>query len=77
VSTPDDLGTMAETPSHPELIDYLASRFMDEGWSIKKIHKLIMMSSVYQQGSGEQSPLRADRSQQPTALADERPSPRI
>ena len=51
VSTPDDLGTMAETPSHPELIDYLASRFMDEGWSIKKIHKLIMMSSVYQQGS--------------------------
>src|SRR6185295_18656837 len=51
VSTPDDLGTMAEAPSHPELIDYLASRFMDEGWSIKKIHKLIMMSSVYQQGS--------------------------
>ncbi len=51
VSTPDDLGTMAETPSHPELIDYLASRFMDEGWSIKKMHKLIMLSSVYQQGS--------------------------
>ena len=51
VSTPDDLGTAAESPSHPELIDYLASRFMDEGWSIKKVHKLIMMSSVYQQGS--------------------------
>jgi len=51
VSTPDDLGTMSETPSHPELIDYLASRFMDEGWSIKKIHRLIMLSSVYQESS--------------------------
>jgi cytochrome c553 len=51
VSTPDDFGTMSEPPSHPELLDYLASRFMDEGWSIKKLHKLIMTSSVYQQGS--------------------------
>ena len=51
VSTPDDFGTMSEPPSHPELLDYLASRFMEEGWSIKKLHKLIMMSSVYQQGS--------------------------
>ena len=51
VSTPDDLGTMSEPPSHPELLDYLASRFMEEGWSIKKMHKLILMSSVYQQGS--------------------------
>jgi len=51
VSTPDDLGTMSEDPSHPELIDYLASRFMEEGWSIKKMHKLIMMSAVYQQSS--------------------------
>ena len=51
VSTPDDFGTMSEMPSHPELLDYLASRFMDEGWSIKKVHKLILMSSVYQQSS--------------------------
>jgi cytochrome c553 len=51
VNTPDDFGTMSETPTHPELLDYLASRFMEEGWSIKKMHKLIMMSSVYQQGS--------------------------
>jgi hypothetical protein len=41
----------SEAPSHPELIDYLATRFMDEGWSIKKIHKLIMMSATYQQSS--------------------------
>ncbi len=51
VNTPDDFGTMSELPSHPELLDYLASRFMDDGWSIKKMHKLIMMSSVYQQSS--------------------------
>src|SRR5258707_13427959 len=51
VPTPDDLGTMSEAPSHPELIDYLASRFVEEGWSIKNIHRLIMVSSVYQQSS--------------------------
>jgi hypothetical protein len=51
VPTPDDFGTMAENPSHPELLDYLASRFIDENWSIKKMHKLIMMSAVYQQSS--------------------------
>jgi hypothetical protein len=42
---------MSEPPSHPELIDYLASRFVEEGWSIKKMHRLIMLSSVYQQSS--------------------------
>src|SRR5258706_2217867 len=47
----DDMGVQSEPPSHPELIDYLATRFMNEGWSIKKIHKLIMMSAAYQQSS--------------------------
>jgi len=51
VPTPDDLGTMSEPPSHPELVDYLAARFMEEGWSIKKMHRLIMLSSVYQESS--------------------------
>jgi len=51
VSTPDDFGTMSEPPSHPELLDYLALRFADEGWSIKKMHRLIMLSSVYQEDS--------------------------
>jgi hypothetical protein len=49
VQTPDDFGTQSEPPSHPELLDYLASRFMEEGWSLKKLHRLIMLSSVYQQ----------------------------
>jgi hypothetical protein len=51
VPTPDDLGTMSEPPSHPELLDYLAGRFMAEGWSIKKMHKLIMLSATYQRSS--------------------------
>src|SRR5204863_6535816 len=51
VPTPDDLGTMSEPPSHPELLDYLASRFVEEGWSIKKMHRLIMLSAVYQQST--------------------------
>jgi len=51
VTTPDDFGTQSEPPSHPELLDYLAARFLEEGWSIKKMHRLIMLSSVYQQSS--------------------------
>ncbi len=51
--TPDDFGARGDPPSHPELLDYLAARFMAEGWSIKRIHRLIMLSSVYQQSSEE------------------------
>jgi hypothetical protein len=51
VHTLDDLGTMSEPPSHPELLDYLASFFMEQGWSIKKLHKAIMLSRVYQESS--------------------------
>lgn len=51
VSTPDDLGVMSEAPSHRELCDWLAAKFMEDGWSLKKLHKLIMTSAVYQQAS--------------------------
>jgi hypothetical protein len=51
VATPDDFGMMAEPPSHPELLDYLARNFMTNGWNIKKLHRLIMLSSVYQESS--------------------------
>ena len=51
VPTPDDFGTMSEAPSHPELLDYLAAEFMESGWSLKKMHRQIMLSSVYQQSS--------------------------
>jgi mono/diheme cytochrome c family protein len=51
VNTPDDLGVMSEAPSHRELCDWLAAKFMADGWSMKQLHKLIMSSAVYQQSS--------------------------
>lgn len=51
VHTPSDFGMRSDPPTHPELLDYLASSFMENGWSIKKLHKVIMMSSAYQQTS--------------------------
>ncbi len=52
VATQDDFGTRGEPPSNPELLDYLASRFMECGWSVKKLHRLIMLSRAYQMASG-------------------------
>jgi len=51
VSTPSDFGSRSERPSHPELLDWMATAFMREGWSMKKLHRMIMLSSVYQQSS--------------------------
>ncbi len=47
VRTPNDFGVMGERPTHPELLDYLANYFVDNGWSIKKLHRLILQSSAY------------------------------
>src|SRR5258706_8658528 len=51
VRTPDNFGRMGERPTHPELLDYLASRFTSSGWSIKAMHRTIMLSSAYQMAS--------------------------
>src|SRR6185295_17802221 len=51
--TPSDFGTRSEPPTHPELLDWLALRFMDSGWSVKQLHRLILLSSVYQQSSDD------------------------
>jgi hypothetical protein len=48
VKTPSDFGLRAEAPSHPELLDWLALRFIDSGWSLKALHRLILSSAVYQ-----------------------------
>jgi mono/diheme cytochrome c family protein len=53
VRTPGDFGVKGEAPTHPELLDWLASRFMEEGWSLKKLHRLIMLSAAYQQTSDD------------------------
>ncbi|MDB6057789.1 MAG: hypothetical protein JWO95_1633, partial [Verrucomicrobiales bacterium] len=51
VTTPEDFGTRAELPSHPELLDWLACELMDNGWSLKHVHRLILNSSTYRQSS--------------------------
>jgi hypothetical protein len=51
VSTPDDLGNMSAPPNDPELLDYLASTFIENGWSIKKLQRMIVLSAAYQQSA--------------------------
>jgi hypothetical protein len=51
VRTPSNFGKMGERPTHPELLDFLARRFVENGWSIKKMHRLNLLSSAYQMSS--------------------------
>ncbi len=51
VRTPNDFGLRADPPTHPELLDYLAWQFMEGGWSVKKLQKLILLSHTWQQSS--------------------------
>ena len=51
VRTPSDFGYQGEKPTHPELLDYLASTFMENGWSIKRLHRMIVTSATYRQSS--------------------------
>jgi hypothetical protein len=51
VNSPGDFGILGERPSHPELLDWLAVELADQGWSMKRMHKLIMLSTVYRQSS--------------------------
>jgi uncharacterized protein YoxC len=51
VGTPNDYGRMGERPTHPELLDWLATEFVARGWSVKSIHRLIVTSRVYMQDS--------------------------
>jgi len=49
VRTPSNFGLRGESPTHPELLDHLAIQFMKEGWSLKKLHRQLMLTSAYQQ----------------------------
>jgi len=53
VRTPDDFGTRGQTPTNPELLDYLADQFRQNGWSMKWLHRQIMLSEAYHQGALE------------------------
>ncbi|MBN72010.1 MAG: hypothetical protein CME32_22355 [Gimesia sp.] len=64
VDTPSNFGSTGSRPSHPELLDDLAVWFMDQGWSIKKLHRLIMLSATYQQASNVE-PTEAQKKEDP------------
>jgi hypothetical protein len=51
VRTPNDFGSQGEPPTHPELLDWLAREFMDHGWRLKHLHRLILLSNTYQMQS--------------------------
>ena len=51
VATPSDFGMQGDRPTHPEVLDYLASELIEHGWSLKYLHKLIMTSAVYTQST--------------------------
>jgi hypothetical protein len=51
VRTPSNFGMLSEPPSHPKLLDWLAARFVEDGWSLKKLHRRIMLSAAYRRAS--------------------------
>jgi hypothetical protein len=51
VKTPNDFGTRGTPPTHPELLDWLAAEFVKSGWSVKTLHRTILLSVTYRQGS--------------------------
>ncbi|MGE3818377.1 MAG: PSD1 and planctomycete cytochrome C domain-containing protein [Isosphaeraceae bacterium] len=57
VETENDFGTQGTPPSHPELLDWLATELIDRGWSLKAIHRAILTSATYQQASGSRPEL--------------------
>lgn len=59
VRTPGDFGVQGDAPTHPELLDHLTSSFIHEGWSIKQLHRKIMLSATYQQTSDDRPELRS------------------
>jgi hypothetical protein len=75
VRTPGDFGTRGEPPTHPELLDWLAAEFVEQGWSIKHLHRIIVLSAVYQQASGNPPPSADARPSPPLRVAAERADP--
>ena len=67
----------ATRPAHPELLDHLATTFMDDGWSIKKLHRLILLSATYQQAQRRPPRVPPRSIRRTAAVADEPPAARL
>jgi hypothetical protein len=59
VATPNDFGRNGQQPTHPELLDWLATEFVAQGWSLKQMHALMVLSNTYQQAASQPSPMAA------------------
>ena len=75
VRTPSNFGSQGDRPSHPELLDYLAGRFVREGWSLKKLHREIMLTAAYALSDETSDAQLRRRSRQPPAVALQPPPP--
>ena len=60
VATPDNFGSSGSKPTHPQLLDWLALEFVESGWSIKHLHRVILLSAVYQQATHRQDETQAN-----------------
>ncbi len=69
VTTPSDFGLRGTPPTHPELLDWLASEFIASGWSIKAMHRKIMLSKTYQLSAADRHGQRRDRHRECVVLA--------
>ncbi len=58
IRTPDDFGTHGEPPTHPKLLDYLAAKLLEDNWSLKKLHRRILLTDVYRQAAVENAQSR-------------------
>ena len=74
VRSPSDFGVRGDPPSHPELLDYLAIRFMESGWSLKKLHRMILLSATYQQSSQDNPEARRQDPGKSIAMENEPPA---
>jgi hypothetical protein len=70
VATPSDFGHLGDTPSHPELLDWLARYFVEHNWSIKEMHRLIVSSAAYQQASGFDGEIQTSESRRDSHSVD-------
>jgi hypothetical protein len=73
VGTPNDLGTQGDAPTHPELLEWLANRLVEDGWRLKSIHRLIVTSAAYRQ-AGTVDAVRLAKDPDNTLLWHRRPS---
>ena len=60
VRTPNNFGKLGTPPTHPELLDWLAGEFVRQGWSVKAMHRTIMLSAAYRQSASADSALCSD-----------------